>query len=203
MDKYIKKYRNILFVDIETTGLDPVKDRIIEVGAVKVDSDGNRSTYSKLINPGYKISSDVRRLTGIKLKELSVAPLFKDIADELLNLFKVDLFIAHNVKFDYEFLSEEFFRIDKDFPIAQIDTIKLAKTFYPNYLTYSLDSIIARMRLSVGKRHRGLDDALVLWELYQKIMIDFGEQALNKAIDKHVIPAKRRKLLEKSQVSLF
>lgn len=203
MEKYLKKYKDLLFVDVETTGLDPVNDRIIEIGIVKIDKDEKINTFSQLINPGFKISKEVRSLTGIRIKDLESAPLFGDVIDDLLGFVKADLFIAHNAKFDYDFLSEELYRHDLDFPLTQIDTIKLAKIFYPNYLTYSLDSIIARMKLTVGKRHRGLDDAMVLWQFYQKLVNDFGEEALQKTINKLAIPGKRKRIADKTQVTLF
>jgi len=203
MEKYLKKYNDLVFVDVETTGLDPVNDRIIEIGIVKIDRDERISTFSQLINPGYKISKEVRLLTGIRLKDLESAPTFDDVLKDILDFIKADLFIAHNAKFDYDFLSEELFRHDLDLPLTHIDTIKLAKIFYPNYLTYSLDSIIARMKLSVEKRHRGLDDALVLWQFYQKLINDFGEEALHKTINKLAVPAKRKRIADKTQVTLF
>ena len=67
MDKNIKKFKNIVFVDTETTGLDPMKDRVIEIGVVKIDKDNNITKYSKLINPGFKISKEIRLITGIKI----------------------------------------------------------------------------------------------------------------------------------------
>ncbi len=203
LDKNIKKFKNIVFVDTETTGLDPMKDRVIEIGIVKIDKDNNITKYSKLINPGFKISKEIRMITGIKIKELNTAPYFEEIVKELRDLFKADLFIAHNSKFDYDFLSEEFYKCGIEFFIPQVDTIKLAKKFYPNYLTYSLDSIIARLKLTFDKRHRGLDDALVLWQLYNKIICDFGEEALNKALEKLIVIPKKRKIEDKTQVGLF
>ncbi len=203
MDKFLKRYKNLLFVDVETTGLDPINDRIIEIGIVKVDKDNNKSTFSKLVNPGYKISKEVRQLTGIKLKDLAEAPLFEDLLYDLLDYFKADLFIAHNAKFDFDFISEELIRHDQELLLSYVDTIKLAKHFYPNYLTYSLDSIIARLKLTVGKRHRGLDDAEVLWQLYHKLILDFGEEHVQNAISKFVITPKRRRSGDKTQVSLF
>ena len=203
LDKNIKKFKNIVFVDTETTGLDPMKDRVIEIGVVKIDKDNNITKYSKLINPGFKISKEIRLITGIKIKELNTAPYFEEVVEELRDLFKADLFIAHNSKFDYDFLSEEFYKCGIEFFIPQVDTIKLAKKFYPNYLTYTLDSIIARLKLTFEKRHRGLDDALVLWQLYNKIICDFGEEALNKALEKLIVIPKKRKIEDKTQVGLF
>lgn len=199
----IKKYQNLAFVDIETTGLDNKKDRVIEVGIVKIDKDGNVSTYSQLINPGFKISKEIRELTGIKHKELVDAPQFAYVMPKLQEWLKVDLFIAHNSRFDYEFLAEEFARHQIDMTVPHLDTVKLARTFYPNYLTYNLDSIITRLKVKVEKRHRGLDDAQVLVTLFNKIKFEFGEEDLHATIDKLITLPKSRVIIESTQVSLF
>ena len=72
----LTKFQRLLFLDVETTGLDPRKDRIIEIGAVRVDNKGKVEKYSQLINPGFKISKEIRAITGIKQRELAKAPLF-------------------------------------------------------------------------------------------------------------------------------
>lgn len=170
---------------------------------VRIGKDGTTSTYSQLVNPGFKISKEIRDLTGIKYKELADAPQFGYIMPKLKELLKVDLFIAHNSKFDYEFLAEEFARFKVDMLIPHLDTVKLARTFYPNYLTYNLDSIIARLKINIEKRHRGLDDAQVLVTLFNKIKMEFGEEELNASIDKLITLPKSKVIHETTQVSLF
>lgn len=188
---------------METTGLDSKKDRIIEVGMVRINKDGVTTSYSQLVNPGFKISKEIRSLTGIKNKELLAAPQFTYIMPKLQELLRVDLFIAHNSKFDYEFIAEEFARNKADLIIPHLDTVKLARMFYPNYLTYNLDSIIKRLKLKVDKRHRGLDDAQVLVTLFQRIMMEFGEEELYASIDKLITLPKSRVIQDTTQVTLF
>jgi len=198
-----RKYQNLIFVDVETTGLDPIRDRVIEVGAVRVDKKMTVSTYSQLVNPGFKIPPVIRKLTGIRIKDLATAPSFAEVIKDLQAVFKADLFIAHNSKFDYDFLSEEFARFELELGIPHLDTIRLARSYYPNYLTYNLDSIISRLKLPVQKRHRGLDDANVLWALFQKISSEFGEDDLHKTIEKLVTIPKKRKFTSQTQRLLF
>lgn len=190
-------------MDIETTGLNSKKDRVIEVGGIRIDKSGTIAKFSQLINPGFKISPEIRQLTGIKQKELLTAPFFDQAHSQILEFLKADLFIAHNSSFDYEFLAEEFFRIEKDFYLPHLDTVKLAKTFYPNYITYNLDSIIARLKIKVEKRHRGLDDAEVLVTLVNKIRMEFGEDELHSAIDKLITLPKKRTITDNTQSSFF
>lgn len=200
----LKKYQKILFVDVETTGLDYTKDRVIEIGAVKVDKEGNLEKFSQLINPGFKVSKEIRKITGIKQKELDNAPLLDEVSEDVKNILRTDLFVAHNAKFDFSFLSNELLRLDYPLEVPYIDTIKIARAFYPNYLNYDLSSLIERMGFKVEKRHRGLDDALVLWELFNKIKTEFGIEDLENKIDKLFVPLKRKKIVNpKAQVSLF
>jgi DNA polymerase-3 subunit epsilon len=198
------RYPRIIFVDVETTGLDSTRDRVIEIGAVKVDKNGILEKYSQLINPGFKISKEIKKLTGIRQKDLTNAPFLGDIIDEVKDVLKADLFIAHNAKFDFDFLSKEMLRLDYTLEIPYIDTIKIAKCFYPNYLTYDLTSLIARMGFKVEKRHRGLDDAHVLWELFNKINIEFGMDELESKIEKLFVPTKKKRIsTSKDQALLF
>lgn len=183
--------------------MDPIRDRVIEVGVVKVDKHMNVTNYSQLVYPGFKISPEIRKITGIKLKELAKAPSFEQIINELKPIFKADLFIAHNSKFDFDFLSEEFGRFELELGIPHLDTIKLARKYYPNYLSYNLDSIIARLNIPIEKRHRGLDDANVLWNLYQKVSSEFGEDDLFNTIEKLVTIPKKRKIIISAQNLLF
>ncbi len=193
----------MVFLDVETTGLDAQKDRVIEVGLVKIDKNGKTETYSQLINPGFKISKEIRDLTGIKYKELTKAPFFDEVLPQLTELLRVDLFVAHNAKFDYDFISSEFQRLQTPISLPYIDTVKLAKAFYPNYLTYNLDSIITRLKLKIDKRHRALDDSQVLVSLYQRIMKEFGEDELFSAIDKYIVQPKNKQVIDTTQAMLF
>lgn len=199
----LRKFQNLAFVDVETTGLDAKQDRVIEVGLVKIDRTGSITRYSQLINPGFKISKFTRDMTGIKLKELNAAPLFGDVIPQLKELLRVDLFIAHNSRFDFEFISEEFGRYGHELAIPHLDTVKLAKTFYPNYLTYNLDSIISRLKYKIEKRHRGLDDALVLVALFNKIKQEFGEEVLFEEVEKIIVAPKKRYFIKNTQVSFL
>lgn len=190
-------------MDVETTGLDETRDRIIDIGIVKLNRDGSQTTFSQLINPGFKISKEIRKLTGITLKSLSKAPSFEDIFPEIRDMLNVDLLLAHNSKFDFGFISEEYARLRKEILVPHLDTVKLAKIYYPNYLTYNLDSIVTRLKINVENRHRGLDDALVLLTLFNKIKNDFGEDDLNETMEKIVNIPKSKIQFTDLQPSLF
>lgn len=191
------------FLDVETTGLNSKTDRIIEVGIVRVNKDESVEKYSQLVNPGFKISKEIRELTGIKLKELVNAPSFEEVMPKIVELLKVDLLIAHNAKFDYDFIAEECLRLGMSISLPYVDTVKIARMFYPNYITYNLDSIITRLKLTIDNRHRALDDSQILVSLCTRIRNEFGEDELHAAFDKLVVMPKVKQIIENKQATLF
>jgi len=174
---------SLSFVDIETTGTNPVSGRIIEIGILRVENNTLVKTYKTLINPQTYIDPFVQNLTGIRQESLDDAPTFEQIKDEVLEILKDSIFVAHNVRFDYGFLRNEYRRFDHSFSLKHFCTVKLARLLYPGFAKYNLDSIIDRFKLSCENRHRAFDDAKVLWEFYQKAMQEIPLEAFTKAVN--------------------
>ena len=159
-----------IFVDLETTGANAVNDRITEIGMVEVEVDGNAvREWSTLVNPGVHIPAFIQGLTGISDEMVANAPLFADVAQEALSRMQGKLFIAHNARFDYGFLRNEFKRIGINFSSAVLCTVKLSRKIFPQYHKHSLDAIIERHNLPLKDRHRALADARSLWFFMQHI----------------------------------
>ena len=99
---------NLVSLDLETTGLSPGKDKIIEIGAVKTDSTGKEiGEFNSLVNPGILISDFIENLTGISNDDVSKSFQFVDIVDEFQSFLGDSIIIGHNIEFDLKFLSEE------------------------------------------------------------------------------------------------
>ncbi len=183
--------RALAFVDLETTGASAVKDRITEIGVVLVDADGVRE-WSRLINPQARIPGFIEQLTGISNEMVSDAPLFAEVADELRELLRNRLFIAHNARFDYGFLKNEFQRLGMNFQANVLCTVKLSRRLFPEFHQHNLDSLIARHQFSVGRRHRALADAQVLHQFWAMIGGRFSaehlEQQVNRLISRSSLP---------------
>ncbi|MBP9719065.1 MAG: ribonuclease H-like domain-containing protein [Candidatus Levybacteria bacterium] len=183
---------SLSFVDIETTGTNPVSGRIIEIGILRVENNELVKTYKTLINPQTYIDPFVQTLTGITPERLENAPTFTQIKDEVLEILKDSVFVAHNVRFDYGFLRNEFRRFDHSFSLKHFCTVKLARLLYPGHTRYNLDSIIERFNIACENRHRAFDDAKVLWEFYQKAMrdipLDLFTNAVNIAMKRPSVP---------------
>lgn len=174
---------NLAFVDVETTGLDILQDRVIELGIVKVIDGKVTKKYSTLVNPEVELLPEIEKITGIKSAELKTAPKFSEVNEEVRELLKNATFIAHNARFDYGFISNEFKRIGIEFSATQICTLKLSRHFYPQFYYHSLDSIINRFSFTFENRHRALDDAYVLWQFYNHMKNNNTEEFFKKSLE--------------------
>ena len=171
------------FVDIETTGSNPVQNRVIEIAIVRVHGVEIVDRWSCLINPGIPIPSFIQSFTGINTEMLIDKPIFEEIADEILQRLDGYVFVAHNVRFDYGFLKNEFRRIGKTFNAKQLCTVKLSRSLYPDFRKHSLDAVMERFDFEpVTDRHRALGDADLLYQFWQKIHTEFDLEIINKSI---------------------
>jgi len=177
--------RRWVFVDVETTGASPARERITEVGIVTVESDGDPqrvSEWSSLVNPGVPIPAEIQWLTGITNEMVRDAPRFAELAEQLYDRLDGAIFVAHNARFDYGFLKAEFARAGYDWRAATLCTVRLSRHLYPDRGPHSLDAIVARFGLDGEQRHRALGDARVLWRLLQKLSDRHGKAELEAAI---------------------
>ncbi len=174
----------IAFVDLETTGTSMSRDRIIEVGILRVENGEVVKTYQSLINPHTYVSPYIEKITGIEASLLENAPIFADVKNEILEILDGCLFISHNVRFDYAFLKNEFSRIEIPFSYQKCCTVKLSRALFPQHKRHNLDSIIERFEIPCPNRHRAFDDAKVIFEFYQKLKNSLPEETLVTAIKK-------------------
>jgi DNA polymerase-3 subunit epsilon len=155
----------VAFVDVETTGADPRSDRITEVAVVETLGGEVLSEWSTLVNPGREIPAGIQTLTGITDEMVASAPTFADIGLDLAARLGGRLFVAHNARFDYAFLRNEFQRAGLAFDSDVLCTVRLSRRIQPGERRHDLDTLIARHRLSCDQRHRALADARVLVDL--------------------------------------
>jgi DNA polymerase-3 subunit epsilon len=202
----------LVFVDIETNGLSHVNGRIIEVAAIRVENGKVVRTFTSLLDPGAPLPQFITTLTGIHEADLAGAPTFDQIADELHDVLKDAIFVAHNVRFDYSFLKQEFARLNMKFLPKQLCTVKLSRALYSHERRHRLADLIARHNFTYAKRHRAYDDAAVLWQFIQYIVKHFppeqietaiAKQIKQPAIPKGIEPALVRNLPETSGVYIF
>ncbi len=171
----------LVFVDLETTGATATADRITEIGIVEV-SDTGVSEWSTLVNPQTRISEFIERLTGISNDMVAAAPTFDRVAGEVLERLRGRTFVAHNARFDYGFLKNEFKRVGLDFRATVLCTVKLSRKLYPQHHRHNLDSLIERHGLQAGDRHRALGDARAIWQFWQAIQREHAPEHIDQAV---------------------
>src|SRR5450432_697911 len=115
----------IAFVDLETTGTTPTGDRITEIGIVRVADGEFVDEWSTLVNPECSIPEDIRVLTGITNDMVRGAPTFAEVRREVLERLEGQLFVAHNARFDYGFLKNEFRRTEVKYTADVLCTVRL------------------------------------------------------------------------------
>jgi DNA polymerase III subunit epsilon len=182
----------LVFVDIETNGLNHIRGRVIEVAAIRVEQGRVVHEYRQLINPGAPLPEFITALTGIHSTDLDDAPLFMGVAEELQRVLSGAIFVAHNVRFDYSFLKQEFKRIGQPFSPELLCTVRLSRALYPQHRGHKLQDLIHRHNLQVEARHRAYDDAHALWQFVQHVRTNFEpgviEQAITKQFRKPSLP---------------
>lgn len=194
--------QDLVFVDLETTGLDPSQDRVIEVGIVRISKGKVLEQYNSLINPQIPIPPSVKAITGIKTHQLLKAPTFAEVREELQNMLRHGIFVAHNADFDYGFIESEFSRIETPFALPRLCTVKLSRELYPDYMSHSLDSISQRFGIPIDNRHRAKDDALATWEFVKISQTKLGQRQVEQAIVRLVQEAKPKRMPRQAQAQL-
>ncbi|AEG00400.1 3'-5' exonuclease family protein [Methylomonas methanica] len=175
----------LAFVDLETTGASATQDRITEIGIVLVD-DGEVREWSQLVYPQMRIPLFIEQMTGISNSMVEQAPPFAEIAQQVEQLLQGRLFIAHNARFDYGFLKNEFKRIGMPFQPSVLCTVKLSRALFPQHRHHNLDSLIQRHGLTVTDRHRALADAQAIHQFWQRLSHEFTADTLSDTVQKLV-----------------
>ena len=162
-----KKYA---IIDIETTGTRAARDRITEVAVVLFDGKTILDSWQSLVNPETYIPYGITELTGITQEMVDDAPKFYEIGKKVVEMTEGAIFTAHNVRFDYSFIREEFKRLGYTYSRKQLCTVRLSRKAFPGMGSYSLGSLIYQFEIVVKDRHRAMADAMATTELLGKIL---------------------------------
>lgn len=150
-------------VDVETTGMrSRGDDRITEIAVVHVDGPRIALAFDSLVNPGRPIPGFIERLTGISNAQVADAPAFADIADRIVAALAGRVFVAHNARFDWGFVSAEVERSqDVTLRMPKLCTVRMTRRLVPELERRSLDSVMHFFGLETDRRHRASGDAMV------------------------------------------
>jgi DNA polymerase-3 subunit epsilon len=159
--------------DTETTGLDNRRDRIVEIGAVKFNRQGELERYSSLVNPGIPMSAGAGKVNNITDAMLAGQPFIQEVLPAFLCFAADTIVLAHNAPFDCGFVNSSLSRLYDDgyvdCPVLHnrvADTLIMARRFLPGRSHYNLQGIAAELCIRAESAHRALDDARLCMELF-------------------------------------
>lgn len=161
--------------DLETTGLRPKYDKILEIGAVKVVCGEVTETYETFVDCGAEIPERITELTGITQKMVEGSPDTREAMEGFLEFAGDSVLLGHNVLFDYSFMKRSVVNLGGTFERCGIDTLAISRSCLPKLSGKSLDKMAAYYEIPQTQHHRALDDALTAARLYERLREDFGE----------------------------
>ncbi len=157
-------------IDIETTGLDPCYDDIIEVSALHIAGGDVVDSFSTLINPGYEIDEFITSLTGITNGILVNAPAIEDVLPQFLDFVKGSVLVGHNIHFDINFLYDNALALGLR-PLSNdfIDTMRFSRRLFHDLPNHKLITVASYLGIANNVDHRSESDALMASNIYQKM----------------------------------
>lgn len=175
-ENYKSPITTFVCFDVETTGLNPQKDKLIEIGAVKVVDKKIVSIFSKLINPQMKLPTLITNITNIKDDMLINADPQDKVLQEFLEFAENHVIIGHNIKFDYSFIKTAASQMNLGFEKAGIDTLELSRNLHGNLESRSLENMCKYYNINNEHAHRAFEDAKATAMLYVKLCNDFFDE---------------------------
>ena len=161
--------RFIVF-DIETTGFSAVNDRIIEIGAVKVEGGRIVDRYSTFVNPERPIPFEIEKLTGIHDGMVEDAEVIEDVLPKFMEFCQDCIMVAHNAEFDMSFIRENCRRQGIERKFTVVDTLAMARSMLPDLKNYKLDTVVEAVGGSLENHHRAVEDAESTADIFVKFV---------------------------------
>ena len=168
-DKLIEEEVYVVF-DIETTGLDPYNDKIIEIGAIKLKGKEIIDEFSVFVNPEMNIPKEITKLTNITNDMVKDADNIEKVLPEFVEFCKDTTVVAHNAKFDVGFINQKAKNQGLEYSPSVIDTLHWARVLLPDQKRFGLKNIATYFNISLENHHRAVDDAKATAEIFQKFL---------------------------------
>lgn len=171
--------KDYVVIDLETTGLMPDFDEIIEIAALKIENGNITDTFQQLVKPEDEIGSFIEKLTGITNEMLSTAPKINEVLPLFDKFVGDSIAVGHNVNFDVNFLYDNYVNVlDKPFSNNFIDTMRISRKIYPTLPHHRLKDIVQHLGIAENGYHRALKDCEYTYKCYQSmentVMQDFN-----------------------------
>jgi DNA polymerase-3 subunit epsilon len=171
-------------VDIETTGSSANYGKVTEVAILIHDGKRVVDEFQSLINPERPIPMNITHLTGISNEMVHDAPRFYEVAKEILQMLEGNVFVAHNVNFDYSFLKNEFQQLGGNLNLKKLCTVRLSRKILPGFSSYSLGRLCDELGIANHARHRAMGDAKATAEL-MTILVEKGQDEIDSFLKKN------------------
>lgn len=187
-------------IDVETTGLAGTMNKVTEIAVAIHDGSKVIDEFHTLVNPQVPIAPYVVGLTGIDDSMVIDAPVFDEIADQLLQLTKDCVFVAHNVSFDYRVIQNEFKSLGVPFDRKKLCTVRLSRKIFPGLKSYSLGKLCSYLEIELNNRHRAKGDTDATVILFEKLLRNDENNLISGQLNKRNGEASLPSLLSKETV---
>ncbi|MCD7824388.1 MAG: PolC-type DNA polymerase III, partial [Clostridiaceae bacterium] len=164
--------------DLETTGIGPKSNQIIEIGAIKLEHGAMTQTFSEFVNPGRPIPFPIQELTGINDSMVARAETIETVLPRFLSFCEGCVMVAHNAGFDIGFIEEKAKSLGFQTDFTVIDTVAMARYLLPDLKRFKLDTVAKRLGVSLENHHRAVDDATATAEIFEKLLDRLREKGI-------------------------
>lgn len=176
--------KDYVVIDLEMTGLNAKKDKILELGAVRVRNGEQVATFSQIVNPRVPLSENVMELTGITNEMAEKGIELDEGVRDFFSFIGEDVIVGQNVIFDYSFLKQWAVNHKISFERKAVDTLKLARKFLPEEEKKNLESLCKYFGVERRNAHRALDDAIETGLIFEKMKLCYGDKDETAFIEK-------------------
>ncbi len=170
--------QDFVVFDIETTGFSPVENRIIEIGAVKVQGGKITDRFSVFVNPKVPIPYEIEKLTGIQDDMVIGAETIESVLPQFLAFSEGCMLVAHNAEFDMSFIRENCDRQGIEHDFTYVDTMNLSRVMLPAQSKHTLDAVAKTLGVSLLNHHRAVDDAEATAEIFVKLIAMMAQDGI-------------------------
>lgn len=172
-------------VDIETTGSYASANGITELAIHVFDGKKVIKKFETLINPNQPIPRYIQSFTGITNEMVADAPQFEEVAEEVFRLLEENVFVAHNVNFDFSFVKSHLLRAGFELKSKKLCTVRLSRKIFPGFPSYSLGNLCRSLEIEMRNRHRAGGDTAATVEVFKKLLENDSEDFIGKSLQRN------------------
>lgn len=172
-------------VDIETTGSYAAANGITEIAIHLFDGNEVTTQFETLVNPLQPIPPFIQNMTGITDQMVQTAPPFSEIAEKVYELLKGQVFVAHNVQFDYSFVKAQLKAQGFELNCAKLCTVRLSRQILPGLPSYSLGKLCRSIGIELNNRHRAGGDTAATVALFKRLLIEDQQHHIAKSLKRN------------------